>query len=810
MDIHENNNTLEKTENNNEKTEKNDKPLDEKKENTIFFDANSETNECIHADHNNEQNNIQMHIEIAPPKMDDEKDKKAEEIDDKLNVNKEYEILKENILQYNEFIKKKVNLLVSASKYNKKNTPKTVNIKQYIKSDLVLNKNKCNKSQAWIDKGFDELDNYQLYDFCKSLKPDVTPIEGNITSFPLNPIPTKNYGNENNEISLNQNIKKILNQDITPKHSHSPFDEFLKSGTPIPSKYTDVFGINNPPLNPEVDLEEVVTEILNEVVNSNITTIENVIGKLRINYEEKKLFSNMNKRTIILLIFEDDTMRPVLKIKDKYMECIERLYKECDLLLDIEETNVSIPENITSKDVENVLFQDINYKYKDEYLNNYIPLVINNIISQRTIKEQERKYFTLKPQSQIKPEKYSYKESDAKPIYTSNKGHFFKCAPDKFLLDEKEHVSQTFTSFKSINNIDTFNVFKQDPFTELSTRESEKLKQLGIFIPENITNININQNKKDTIKQIELKTTYYTLDSFGERDVENDDCKDAYGEKDENSNILFMAYNNEYNCLHPSLANSCEKIEDYVIKELKPLKIESIYVILNDKFLQTQTIKNPDENMLYVLENHLEFGFVKLFSFPTKNQDIVHFIEREFNKVLFNDVEELNKKLLLTSQYVDFSNQQMDSNNVALTEELQVKKFLESKYNINNEINDKMKASTLYDIIINSNIVKIDKNKIAGFRTRLSKYLKDLGLQKKRYNDGFYYYGIVEKTPVNIIHDNASVSNAYQQMITQRQNEKFIYVVDPNFFPNFFPDRVIDQNFPDLPEEREEVKENLE
>jgi hypothetical protein len=58
-----------------------------------------------------------------------------------------------------------------------------------------------------------------------------------------------------------------------------------------------------------------------------------------------------------------------------------------------------------------------------------------------------------------------------------------------------------------------------------------------------------------------------------------------------------------------------------------------------------------------------------------------------------------------------------------------------------------MKASVLYDLIIHSNVLKMDKDneKIAGFRTRLSKYLKDIGLQKKRYNDGFYYYGIIKK-----------------------------------------------------------------
>ena len=32
-----------------------------------------------------------------------------------------------------------------------------------------------------------------------------------------------------------------------------------------------------------------------------------------------------------------------------------------------------------------------------------------------------------------------------------------------------------------------------------------------------------------------------------------------------------------------------------------------------------------------------------------------------------------------------------------------------------------------------------------GVRNRLSNYLLELGLQKKRFSDGFYYYGIIKK-----------------------------------------------------------------
>lgn len=44
-----------------------------------------------------------------------------------------------------------------------------------------------------------------------------------------------------------------------------------------------------------------------------------------------------------------------------------------------------------------------------------------------------------------------------------------------------------------------------------------------------------------------------------------------------------------------------------------------------------------------------------------------------------------------------------------------------------------MKAFILLDNIISN-----------SFKNRLSRYLKDLGLLKKRYNDGYYnYYGII-------------------------------------------------------------------
>jgi hypothetical protein len=478
----------------------------------------------------------------------------------------------------------------------------------------------------------------------------------------------------------------------------------------------------------EVNLAEIVTATLQDVLAGKLKTVENIIGKLRVDFEEKSVFTNSKKRNIVLLNFEDDTMRPVLEIEDKYINIIQQWYNDCDILIDIEETNVSIPEAITIQDLSGILFQDVNYKFKDEYLNSYIPLVINNIISERSAKCLEKKYL----KNPVENKNLSIKKS----IFTFN---------------------ADYTESKNLQN------------TQYITRDNVHA-DMGIVIPENIlpdilkpnsvSNKPLNNRwdlphhgkqidpeillKKHILADVR-KTEFLDNNIYAFNEIESLNLKDKIEDDDTGQNI--SSYNFQYNVLYPNFGDNCLILDDIenVQQQSKKSTLSSIYVLMNDKFLQTITILDPNADIIHIIKNHPEFGFIKLFGIETNNKDIVSFIEREFNKLQFNDIEEINKKLLVTSQYIDFSNKHNGSNNIVSSEENLVKKFLNSKYNIDNDINHKMKASTLYDLIINSNVVKIDNDKISGFRTRLSKYLKDIGLQKKRYNDGFYYYGIVEK-----------------------------------------------------------------
>ena len=213
--------------------------------------------------------------------------------------------------------------------------------------------------------------------------------------------PIRSFKTQNNDLVPNKKLiyQSIKQNEISVTTSENLLYQPVPHNDLISIPITPNEGLIYQPVTPiiskptEINLPEILTDVLQEVIQGKINSIDNIIGKLRTDFEEKNVITSSKKRNIMLLNFEDDTMRPVLKIDEKYMTIIEKWYSDCDLLIDIEETNVSIPEVITFQDVSGVLFQDINYKFKDEYLNSYIPLIINNIISERTIKCFEKKYF---------------------------------------------------------------------------------------------------------------------------------------------------------------------------------------------------------------------------------------------------------------------------------------------------------------------------------------------------------------------------------------------------------------------------------
>lgn len=77
------------------------------------------------------------------------------------------------------------------------------------------------------------------------------------------------------------------------------------------------------------------------------------------------------------------------------------------------------------------------------------------------------------------------------------------------------------------------------------------------------------------------------------------------------------------------------------------------------------------------------------------------------------------------------------------SEKDRVKRFLDSHFDVSNDQEKRMKANDLYKELINHLCVPYEQS--TAFKKRVAGCLTEMGLQKKRFSDAYYYYGISKK-----------------------------------------------------------------
>lgn len=457
-------------------------------------------------------------------------------------------------------------------------------------------------------------------------------------------------------------------------------------------------------------------------------------------------------RQIIFLNFDDDSIvTPVFHLGKKQMDIIEKWYDDCDILFDIEETGVFISDNVDIlKCRKDMLFRDINPKYKEEYLNNYVPEIIKDIERVSKLNNLERLIFN--------------KESIFFPQFNN----------EPTIKQQSIKENKEFLDLGVIVPPKTKLIFENIPLP--LTEAKDPIGVSGIFDFEKKTYDRAGNIDPQTIVRDERlkqfmrkfnKTDLMPLPSGIDRETIMMEKVKLLQKKDPPvDDVGPMPYNSEYNTLYPRFGDNCEvlcKETEYPGNNMNNMNnmshlyrtssVPSIFVVIHAKSLHTFVIKNPSVDELNIIRNHKEFGFMVLFKYVTNNEDIINFIEQQFDHRQYkcsDKIEELNKKIQVLDNFIGLFNNTVDNyehcplkNGRNRLEEESVKEYFNDNYTIDNDIAHRMKASALYEIFTEAKFVKINQGN--GFRTRLSVYLKNLGLQKKRFNDGYYYYGIVEK-----------------------------------------------------------------
>jgi hypothetical protein len=422
------------------------------------------------------------------------------------------------------------------------------------------------------------------------------------------------------------------------------------------------------------------------------------------------------RQIIFIKFYHQSTITPVFKIEKNKMDILEKWYEDCDLLFDIEETNVYISDNVNiEKYSEDMLFGDFPCKYKNEYLDNYIPSII-----------------------------------------------------------------KTIDSIAKLNSLDRLIFNKDNNLMNPNVKGKKTILDYGIVVPEN-TKLTFDIKKNSDKNNFYVTLPKKNENGFWSKCDMSDfiEPKGGFKVKSNVNNTVNepVSYNSNMSSLLESNL-SCSSLISEESDDFRPrysvMKNDkiNIHVLLYTKNLHTFVIKNPKKDELDILNNHPEFGFIDLFSYETNNNDIIKFIEQQFHHVRFIDdvnsvkIDDINKKLKVLDSFIGIFNNSPSSGKTSTysLEEEAVRKYLFSNYTFDNDISHKMKASALYDLFNNTAFINPESGSGAGFKTRLASYLTNIGLQKKRFNDGFYYYGIVEKKDKNDMNDMVKSVEEYSYM----------------------------------------------
>ena len=451
-------------------------------------------------------------------------------------------------------------------------------------------------------------------------------------------------------------------------------------------------------------------------------------------------------KKMVLLNFEDDTFRAVIKLPDEKINLINSWYDKSKQQFDIEDIYIDVPEIITKNDLVNILFKTIDCEHKSLFVKTYIPEIFNDILIKNKLNNME-KMMSICSTPETNTNVYINKPQDIT--------HFNIVIPKNMIYTDDYF-------YKNKNKLVYIDKYKKSSITKLNPKlnticnhDPSKWHTSVIYRDGELNSFD--SKNKDNINEYELDAKYTKItktDNLGDTNI--------------------TAYNAEYNVLYPPFGSNNELLNKPLEEEVQNKKL--ITVIINPIFFQTIVLIEPNLISLEIIHENTEYGFFELFtiSYNDYNTELETFINKKYDCVFFNGTEELNNTLSSTSKFIE-SIQVKNDINILLTEEEErlVKTYLRDHFTISTDIDKKMKASVLYNTIVDSNLCKIDKNKMSSFKNRLSNYLKDIGLKKKRYNDGYYYYGIVEKydnvtkwlsTTYEIYKENNSGNNIHKSL----------------------------------------------
>lgn len=207
---------------------------------------------------------------------------------------------------------------------------------------------------------------------------------------------------------------------------------------------------------------------------------------------------------------------------------------------------------------------------------------------------------------------------------------------------------------------------------------------------------------------------------------------------DEFRSKIFNPYTSDDH-LQKNIEPSCvEKEFTFVIDEVKRAmrqntEHQSVGIIYNTIY-ECVLVCDVTENLKRIVDEFPEF--VKIRFYDNLTTFSIDMISSYFNKNKYCDIDTLKKKIDAFENLYDITrNPVEDEKNLILY-------YIKENYTISKNVDKRIKVSVLLDEVEKELRLQSNNN----LKYRFASMLAELGLQKKRYSDGMYIYGIESNT----------------------------------------------------------------
>lgn len=354
-------------------------------------------------------------------------------------------------------------------------------------------------------------------------------------------------------------------------------------------------------------------------------------------------------------------------------------------------------------------------------------------------------------------------------IHVLNTGDYYILAFDNSFEIGNTLINKTIQIYKEIDE----SIEHYDLKLNVSLREKEFIKSIFHQIlpshnlldkmrnPEDVIH-NITFDIKETIKFHKIQN-YWSMITKEKVDKIDDSYEDmaisagdiSYASVNEKTDILPNDFRSQL--LSPI---SSKKLDEYnPVYMILFHNIYNISIVVHDVFTN---IKN-------VCDEFKEFEIVESFKGDTMmDKSIIEKLKIHFHKKSFETKNALTHNIgCFKTLYFECDDNFLLSQNKSneKSEKDRVNEFFSENYVINTDPNQKISASELYKTVINNLCIGYDER--SQFKKRLSGYLIEAGLTRKRYSEGYFYWGL---QPIN------GKTDSIQDIVTKRTKDIQDYI----------------------------------